>query len=146
MTKRFTALGCALTVSVLALTTTAFADDDKNAAFYNAALGKVNSSLSETEGADQGRVASAEIANVRTLVGQGQAYVASDKLDEAAGILERAQVSARYARMKVERVGAESRATEAQTQATAALKAAADSKVAAETMQAKAKDLESRGL
>src|SRR4051812_436613 len=109
MTTRFLALGSALTISVLALASTALADDDKNAAYYNAALGKVNSSLSETEGADQGRVASAEIANVRTLVGQGQAYVASDKLEEAAGILERAQVSARYARMKVERVGAEAR-------------------------------------
>ena len=146
MTKRITAFGSALAIGVLALATTAFAGDDKNAAYYNAALGKVNSSLSETEGADQGRVASAEIANVRTLVGQGQAYVASDKLDEAAGILERAQVSARYARAKVERVGAEARATEAQTQATAALKAAADAKVAAETMQARARDLESKGL
>jgi hypothetical protein len=141
MTTRLIAL-----VGVLSLSTVAFADDEKDAAYYNTAFGKVNSSLSETEGADTGRVASPEIANVRTLVGQGQAYVASDKLEEAAAILERAQVSARFARMKVERVGAEARAAEAQQRATDAVKAAADAKVAAETMQAKAKDLESKGL
>jgi hypothetical protein len=130
---------------VMMLSAVAFAGD-KDAAHYNAEFGKVNSGLAETETADTGRVAAAEIANVRTLVGQGQAYVASDKLDEAASVLERAQVSARYARMKVERVGAEARATEAATRATAAVKAAADAKVAAETMQARAKDLESKGL
>lgn len=131
---------------VLMLGAAAMAGSDKDAAYYNAAFGKVNSSLAETEGADTGRVASAEVANVRTLVGQGQAYVASDKLDEAAAVLERAQVTSRYARMKVERIGAESRASEAQSNATAAVKAAADSKAALEVMQAKAKDLESKGL
>lgn len=141
MSLRMFAIAGALLISSAAM-----AGDDKDAAYYNAAFGKVNAGLAETEGADTGRVASAEVANVRTLVGQGQAYVASDKLDEAAAVLERAQVNARYARMKVERVGAESRASEAQQRATAAIKAAADAKVAAETMQAKAKELESKGL
>ena len=124
----------------------AHADDERDAAYYTSAFEKLGTSLAETQTADTTNVAATDVERVRTLVGQGQAYVASEKLEEAAQILQRAQVIARFARAKVERVGAEARAAEATAGATAAEKAAADVKAQADAMQAKVKDLEARGF
>jgi hypothetical protein len=120
--------------------------DERDAAFYTSAFEKLGTSLAETQTADTTNVAATDVERVRTLMGQGQAFVANDKLEEAAPLLERAQVISRYARAKVERVAAEARAAEANNGATAAEKAAADVKAQADAMQAKYKDLEARGL
>lgn len=120
--------------------------EDRDAAFYTSAFEKLGTNLAETQSADSTNVAATDVERIRTLIGQGQAFVAADKLDEAAPVLERAQVIARYARAKVERVAAEARATEATNNAAAAEKAAADVKAQADAMEAKAKDLEARGL
>lgn len=120
--------------------------DDRDAAFYTSAFEKLGTSLAQTQTADSTSIAATDVERVRTLIGQGQAFVANDKLDEAAPILERAQVIARYARTKVERVGAEARAAEAAAIAQAADKAAADVKAQADAMSAKAKELEARGF
>jgi hypothetical protein len=122
------------------------ADEERDVSFYTSAFEKLATSNAETETADTTHTAATDIERVRTLIGQGQAYVAADKLDEAAPILERAQVIARYARVKVERVAAETRAQAATNDAMAAEKAANDVKSQADQMETRAKDLESKGL
>lgn len=136
----------AATVLAVGLFTSAARADDRDAAFYTSAFEKLGTNLAETQTADKTSVAATDIERVRTLIGQGQAFVASDKLEEAGPVLERAQVIARFARSKVERVGAEARAADAAAKATAAEKAAADVTAQAEAMQAKYKDLEARGF
>lgn len=138
-----------LTATVLAvgiLTGARAQADDRDAAYYTSAFEKLGTSLAETQTADTTNVAATDVERVRTLVGQGQAFVANDKLDEVAPILERAQVVARFARTKVERVGAEARAADATAAAVAAEKAAAEVKAQADAMTAKAKELEARGF
>lgn len=132
--------------AVSAVSALAHAGDDRDAAFYTSAFEKLGTSLAETQTADTTSVAATDVERVRTLIGQGQAFVASEKLEEAGAVLQRAQIIARYARAKVERVAAEARAAEATAGATTAEKAAADVKAQADAMQAKVKDLEAKGL
>ncbi len=132
--------------AVSAVSAFAHADDERDAAFYTSAFEKLGTSLAETQTADTTNVAATDVERVRTLVGQGQAFVASEKLEEAAQILQRAQVLARFARAKVERVGAEARAADATASAATAEKAVAEVKAQADAMQTKAKDLEARGF
>ena len=138
----------AATVMALGLMTgaRAHASEERDAAFYTSAFEKLGTMNAETETADTAHAAATDIERVRTLMGQGQAYVAADKLDQAAPVLERAQVIARYARVKVERVAAEARASAATNDAMAAENAANDVKSQADQMESKAKDLESKGL
>jgi hypothetical protein len=122
------------------------AEEERDASFYTKAFEKLAMDNAQTGAADTTHVATIDIEGVRVLIGQGQAYVAADKLDAAAPVLERAQVISRYAGVKVERAAAEQRAQQAASDAVAAEKAAADMKAQADQMEAKMKDLESRGL
>ncbi len=62
------------------------ADEERDASFYTSAFEKLATSNAETETADTTHTAATDIERVRTLIGQGQAYVAADKLDEAAPV------------------------------------------------------------
>jgi hypothetical protein len=144
MFKRTFHYGCVVLASAL-LAATASAGD-RDATYYTNAFQQLGTSIAEIQTIDTTSAAATDLELVRTLRGQGQAFVASDKLDEAAPILERTSVVTRYARAKVERVGAEAHATAAVAAALAAEKDSAAVKAQAEAQQQRARELEARGL
>ena len=90
--------------------------------------------------------ASQDVEIIRTWIGQAQAFVASDKLEEIEPILRKVEAQAEYAKAKINRLAAESAAEDAEDQAKIAEDDAQKVQAAAQAAEKRMRDLESQGL
>ena len=100
----------------------------------------------ELQKADTTGTMAKEIEMIRTLVSQGQAFVAADKLDDIDPLLERAGAFELYIRAVLNRMEATAAAEAAEAQAVEAEKLAQESKAQADATEARFNELEAAGL
>ena len=120
---------------------------ERNAGEYQKLFEQWGASIAEMQKKTQASTAAlAEIETLRTLIGQAQAFVASDKLEEIQPIEERAVVLIRLAQVKVKRAEAEQRAMDAEAEAKAMQEEADRAKAEADALAARYAALEKQGL
>ena len=131
----------------MALVLTSSADaQDKDAASYQKAIEQWGAQLAELSKLDAAGGASEKIEAIRSLLGQGQAYLATEKLEQVDGLLQRADALALFVRAHTARVAKEKVAEDAQKQAAAAEQAAQEAKARLEATVARRDELEAQGL
>src|SRR5688572_29961750 len=104
------AVGAAAIVSFIA----AARAEDRSEADYQKLFGEWSASIAEIQKADAMKSVTRETEQLRALLSQAQAFLASEKTDEIGPIEERVAVLIRYAKHKVQRMDAESRAADAE--------------------------------
>lgn len=113
---------------------------------YRALFQQWTSRLAQVQKADQSRSALSELEQIRTLIGQAQAFLANDKLDEIEPIAEHAEVLLGFAANKVERVNSAAAADAAEAKAKALETKAISLRAEADAAQKRYDELESQGL
>jgi hypothetical protein len=119
---------------------------DKDAKFYENAFMHWSKVIVDLKEADTSNEAAKDIEVIRTWIGQGQAFLASDKIEEIEPIIKKIGAQAEYVRSKINRLSAEAAAEEAEDLAKLAEQKAQHSKEATEAAIAKMKELEAQGL
>ena len=139
----------ALLALVLGLAIAPAAAKDKvkrDAAYYQWAFKKWTSETVRLEKADPKRAASENLAQVRNLIGQCQAFVASDKIEEVHDLEARVTLRLRLAALQIDRAGLQEQADNAETEAHKAEEAAQKIKDAADALEKRYSELEEKGL
>ncbi len=138
---------CAVAVaSVLLLGLTTAQAADKEPAAYQKDFEGWSSTVAQLQKADTGGVTGTEIEMIRTLVSQGQAFLAGDKLDAIDPLLMRAEAIAWFVRSKHRRLKLEAQANAMEAQAAKTQGEAVAIKTAADTVEARFEKLEAQGL
>ncbi|MEZ4270439.1 MAG: hypothetical protein R3C68_03055 [Myxococcota bacterium] len=113
---------------------------------YQKSFEALSSTVVELDSGDADRTSAKEIEMIRTLIGQGQAFLASEKYNKIAPLLERADAIAMFVRAKQKRMAVESQAAQAETEANEADKKAEHAKASADAVENRYNELEAKGL
>lgn len=116
----------------------------QSAPSYQAQLEKWTGMVAELQRKDEGETAG-DIELIRSWIGQGQALVASDKLEQVGPLIERVQALSQYVAVKQLRLVAEGEATATEKKAKDMQTAAQKAQKAASQSHARMKELESAG-
>jgi hypothetical protein len=100
----------------------------------------------DLEKRDDDKVSAKEIETIRTLIGQGQAFLANEKLEKIDPLLERAEALVPLARARQSRVELERKADQAEREAVDAEGRANESKEKADATEQRYNELEEKGL
>ncbi len=95
---------------------------------------------------DHHEVVQKETEALRTLIGQGQAFVASERLDQIPPIQEQVQVMTKLAKTRIKRAKLEAEAAQAEESAESAKTSAQTAKAEADAVEARYRELEAMGL
>ena len=144
MRMRLIALGIALIAALVVIGPAGAEQQDESS--YQKAFETWNQDLAALEGEDSLGSAKQTIASIRTLVGQGQAYLASEKLDAIEPLLERARALSALAGFQIERAKGEAEAAEAEATAEKAEQEAKAATDATDAVQKRYDELEKQGL
>lgn len=119
---------------------------DKDAKYFQQQFNRLSKVIADLKEADVTEGASSDIELIRTWIGQAQAFLANDRLDDIEPILKKIEAQAEYVRAKINRLAAEDAAEEAEALAKNSEEKANKAKAAADEAEKKMKDLEAKGL
>ena len=144
--------GAALMVAAVALTGSSVGAQDEVAeiphdeAYFQKHFARLSTMAAELTAADTVRIATKEIQTISTLIGQGQAFLANERLDKIDFLIDRADALVSLIRVKFRRHNLDVQAGQAETEAEAEEKVAAAAKAAADTVEARYNELDKEGL
>lgn len=119
---------------------------ERDEAFYQKTFEQLAASVVDLEKRDVDKVSAEEIETIRTLIGQGQAFLANEKLKKIEPLLERAEALVPLARARQSRVELERKADQAEREAVEAEGRANESKEKADATEQRYNELEEKGL
>ena len=119
---------------------------DKDAKYFQKQFDRWSKVIADLKEADVTDEAAQDIELIRTWIGQSQAFMASDRLDEIEPVLKRIEAQAEFVRAKINRLAAEDEAEEAEALAKSTQERAAAAKQAADETVEQMKKLEAQGL
>ncbi len=128
------------------LTCTWAAAAQRDAKQYQKEFDQWSKEIANLREADTSRSASQDIEIIRTWIGQAQAYLASDKMEEIDPLLTKIKAQVEYIRAKITRVEIEKQALQVEQQAGETETQAAKIKKAVGAALAREKELEAQGL
>lgn len=129
---------------VLACSWTQAAERDPK--YYQQQFDQWSKEIANLRESDKARSASQDIEIIRTWIGQAQAYLASERLEEIDPLLTKIKAQVMYVQSKIGRVAVEKQAQKVGQQANDTEAEAAKIKEAAEAAVAREKELEAQGL
>ncbi len=145
MTFRSVLVGGAMFASLLCFAAFSRAKD-KTAADYQKEFEGWTKRLVALEKADTTGASKQDIEMIRTLVGQGQAFVASDKLDAVEPLMARADALGGLIEARSARIEQEAKTKKAEALASDAEAKAAEAKAKADAAEKRRQELEAMGL
>ena len=120
--------------------------DEKSAADYQKEFASWSSKVVELDTKDTGGAVAKERELIRTLVSQGQAYLASEKIGKIAPLMEQAGALESLAKARLVRLATEAQAREAESAASQADQQAKEAEAAADAVENRYNELEAQGL
>lgn len=120
--------------------------EERTAAHYQQVLEQWSGTVAELSSMDTSRAATQEVERIRSLLSQGQAFLASEKTEQIDPILERVEAISVHTRARLTRLDLEAKAAEADALAKTAEASARESTDAANAMNARFDELEAKGL
>jgi hypothetical protein len=119
---------------------------ERDEAFYQKSFEQLAATVVDLEKRDDDKVSAKDIETIRTLIGQGQAFLANEKLEKIDPLLERAEALVPLARARQSRVELERKADQAEREAVDAEGRANESKEKADATEQRYNELEEKGL
>ena len=119
---------------------------DKDAKYFQQQFNRLSKVIADLKEADVTEGAASDIELIRTWIGQAQAFLANDRIDDIEPIIKKIEAQAEYVRAKINRLAAEDAAEEAEALAKNGEEKANKAKAAADEAEKKMKDLEAKGL
>jgi succinylglutamate desuccinylase len=119
---------------------------DKDAKYFQQQFNRFSKVIADLKEADVTEGAASDIEMIRTWIGQAQAFLANDRIDDIEPIMKKIEAQAQYIRAKINRLAAESEAEEAEALASNAEELANKATKAADAAEEKMKALEAKGL
>lgn len=144
--KMRTILFGVLFTSLLGAAALAADKEERDEQFYQKSFETLATKIAGLEKADKDKVAAKEIETIRTLVGQGQAFLANEKLKKIDPLLDRAEALVPLAKARQRRVDLDRQAEQAESEAIESETRAGEAKAAADETEQRYNDLESKGL
>ncbi|HUU04199.1 MAG TPA: hypothetical protein VM425_22370 [Myxococcota bacterium] len=119
---------------------------DKDAKYFQQQFNRFSKVIADLKAADVTEGTAGDIELIRTWIGQAQAFLANDRIDDIEPIMKKIEAQAEYVRAKINRLAAEDEAEEVETLAKNSEEKANRAKQAADEAEKKMKALETKGL
>ncbi len=119
---------------------------DKDAKYFQQQFNRFSKVIADLKEADVTQGTAGDIELIRTWIGQAQAFLANDRINDIEPIIKKIEAQAEYVRAKINRLAAEDEAEEAETLAKNSEEKANRAKQAADESEKKMKALEAKGL
>ena len=145
MGSRYRMIGWAALAMVVGLAS-ARAEEERDKSYFQREIESWSSVIAELQEVDTTKASSQEVERIRNLIGQAQAFLAAEKLEEISPLLERGASLAALVRARSERIAVEQQAAAAEAAAETAEAAASEARQAAQAAQTKYDELEAKGL
>ncbi len=115
-------------------------------AYFQKHFARLSTAAADLTAADTVRIATKQIQTISTLVGQGQAFLANERLDKIDFLINRGDALVSLVRVKFRRHNLDVQAGKAESEALAAEEIARKATAAADEVEARFNELEQGGM